>query len=317
MRRIPGTTHIALLLSTLLLSRPACASEKTVVVTITATATATATTTAAETKFPDVPQDTSYTSSNVFKSSILDTSNIYRTAHKASELTWNNTLATYAKEWAETCAWKHSHGPYGENLAYGYANATAAVRAWGDEVHMYDFDKPTGFTKATGHFTQLVWKGTRQVGCAAVDCGVTDWDPDDGDGEDEEEKRAQGWYVVCEYVPGGNMVGGEDDKNRWFRENVLEAEEEEYGLGDDDEHEDEDGEDDEDGGGDENGDMHEGDDHENASGDEAETGHEVDDDEIPEHWAWIFNGQGSERSIDFGMEGIIWWVATVCIISSI
>lgn len=34
---------------------------------------------------------------------------------------------------------------------------------------MYDFNKP-GFSLATGHFAQLVWASTREVGCAAVEC---------------------------------------------------------------------------------------------------------------------------------------------------
>lgn len=80
---------------------------------------------------------------------------------------------------------------------------------------MYNFNKPTGFSEETGHFTQLVWKGTREVGCAAVDCGLTD---PDGDGE-KKWSRAQGWYVVCEYMPGGNVVGAKDDLE-YFRTNV-------------------------------------------------------------------------------------------------
>lgn len=75
---------------------------------------------------------------------------------------------------------------------------------------MYDFGKPTGFTEATGHFTQLVWKSTRQVGCARVDCG---YNPND----DNNSTRAKGWYVVCEYTPAGNVVGY---NNKFFKANV-------------------------------------------------------------------------------------------------
>lgn len=76
---------------------------------------------------------------------------------------------------------------------------------------MYDFRKPTGYTEATGHFTQLVWKATRQMGCARVDCG---YDPEE---DDDNSDRAKGWYVVCEYDPPGNVVGY---NNRFFKENV-------------------------------------------------------------------------------------------------
>lgn len=71
----------------------------------------------------------------------------------------------------------------------------------------YDFSKPTGFTEETGHFTQLVWKATRQVGCAAVDCGYSK-DGDRGAKDASGRYRyAQGWYVVCEYMPPGNVMG--------------------------------------------------------------------------------------------------------------
>lgn len=61
-------------------------------------------------------------------------------------------------------------GPTGENLAAGYANATASVDAWGLERKMYNFKKPTGFSEKTGHFTQLVWGNTTSVGCAVKSC---------------------------------------------------------------------------------------------------------------------------------------------------
>lgn len=105
------------------------------------------------------------------------------------------------------------HGAYGENLAYGFGNLSSAVIAWGEEGELYDYDLPTGSTEETGHFTQLVWKASKEVGCAAYNCGYTT--PKEGD---DDELRAQGWYVVCEYAPHGNVVG---DHNRYFKENVL------------------------------------------------------------------------------------------------
>lgn len=96
------------------------------------------------------------------------------------------------------------HGPTGENLVAGASNATAGVDSWASERKSYNWRKP-GFSEETGHFTQLVWTNTTSVGCGRTNCqgkGGTD-----------------GWYVVCEYWPPGNVVG---DENRYFKENVAE-----------------------------------------------------------------------------------------------
>lgn len=95
------------LLITILLPISTSALETTIIVTITATATATTTTTTTTTN-PQVPQDRSYTSASQFKSSILSTTNAYRSTHNASSLIWNETLASFANQWARTCLWKHS-----------------------------------------------------------------------------------------------------------------------------------------------------------------------------------------------------------------
>ncbi|KAL2852524.1 CAP domain-containing protein [Aspergillus pseudoustus] len=279
---------------------PTSANE-TAIVTITAVRTATATATATAT--PKIPQDPSYTSASLLKSSVLSTTNDYRAQHNASALTWNDTLADYAGRWAEGCIWEHSHGPYGENLAYGYGNATSAVQAWGDEGEMYNFDKPTGFTKATGHFTQLVWRSTKEVGCAAVDCGLTDLDDEDKEGE----QRAQGWYLVCEYIPGGNVVGGGDDENKYFRLNVLPAV---------DEDEDEDENHDDDDNTDNNEESENEDEYENKNGNEVkgegehagQLGIEV----KPGIWLWRDTGTGLEL---IGWRIGLWWVGIVVYIS--
>lgn len=138
---------------------------------------------------------------DTFTSAVLNSTNEYRSQHDAEPLTWNGTLSKFAASYLEAaeCEFEHSGGPYGENLAIGYPNATAAVEAWGEEREEYDFDDAE-FDKKTGHFTQLVWNGTTDVGCGRALCGE------------------RGWYLVCEYWPPGNVagefegeVGGEED----------------------------------------------------------------------------------------------------------
>ncbi|EQL31142.1 hypothetical protein RJZ56_006468 [Blastomyces dermatitidis] len=151
---------------------------------------------------PTIPP--SYAPDRVFQNTILAVTNKYRWDHNATALTWNLTLESSSRRWARQCRWAHSTS--GENLAMGYANVTTAVQAWGDERALFNFNRPS-FTHETGHFSQLVWKGTRTVGCARFYCG------DYADrGKDDD---AYGWYVVCQYFPVGNIIGG-----KFFEENV-------------------------------------------------------------------------------------------------
>ncbi|KAK6504868.1 hypothetical protein TWF481_006805 [Arthrobotrys musiformis] len=144
--------------------------------------------------------DKSYTSDKAFKDAVLNVTNTYRDWYNATALTWNNTLAEAAEDAIEDCIFEHSGQPYGENLAAGYPNVSAAITAWKDEVDKYDYGDPD-FSKETGHFTQLVWTNTTQIGCARKECG--------GEGE------APGWFIACEYSPHGNVIGQ-------FQDNVEE-----------------------------------------------------------------------------------------------
>lgn len=140
---------------------------------------------------PAIPSDEpSFTNEDKFTSAILNSTNFYRDEHNATALTWNDTLSDFADDYLSdsNCKFAHSGGPYGENLAEGYHNATASVEGWGNEREQYNFGDP-GFGEKTGHFTQLVWKNTTDVGCAAKLCGT------------------KGWYLVCEYWPRGNVEG--------------------------------------------------------------------------------------------------------------
>jgi pathogenesis-related protein 1 len=131
--------------------------------------------------------------------------NRYRVQHCAGPLTWSSQLAADSQKWADTlkakgCVFGHSGGKHGENLAAGTTGALPpeeVVRMWYDEVKIYDFRTPTGFSMETGHFTQVVWTDTTQVGCGMAQCKGNDiW--------------------VCQYETPGNWEGQ-------FREKVLPA----------------------------------------------------------------------------------------------
>jgi len=190
--------HLSPLPAALLLILSAFLESTQAVSTITVTSKPTAT--------PVPSTDSSYTNAATFKADMIAAHNFYRSEHNASALVWNDTSARFGSAWAGKCVFKHTGGPTGENLAAGYANATASVDGWGTERESYDWSKP-GFGEKTGHFTQLVWRNTTSVGCGVAACNGKDGTP--------------GYYVVCEYYPAGNIVGSEGkEKNGYFIDNV-------------------------------------------------------------------------------------------------
>ena len=63
-----------------------------------------------------------------------------------------------------------------------------AMQGWyTSEEKLYDYSSG-GFSKGTGHFTQIVWKSSLRLGCAAANTGNR-------------------WYWACHFAPGGNMRG--------------------------------------------------------------------------------------------------------------
>ena len=136
-------------------------------------------------------KDPNWVSNLGFKNAILATTNGYRGQHGAYDVTWSETLSHYAADYLNenNCVFQHSGGDYGENIAYGYSSPATTIQAFGDERRYYDFNNP-GYSSATGHFTQLVWKSTTEVGCGRRWCG-----------------NSMGWYLVCEYSPPGNYIG--------------------------------------------------------------------------------------------------------------
>lgn len=118
-------------------------------------------------------------------------------------LEWDESLAQdaerYARFLAATGRFEHSDekvGEQGENLWMGTRGAytlSHMISRWADEARYYA-PRPFPYVSRTaswsdvGHYTQMVWKGTRQVGCALVP------------NRDDE-------YLVCRYAPAGNVDG--------------------------------------------------------------------------------------------------------------
>ncbi|WVQ66366.1 uncharacterized protein L199_004546 [Kwoniella botswanensis] len=123
----------------------------------------------------------------------VDCHNQWRNQYGAGNVSWGDELASYANTHASVCAsMAHTNGPYGENLATGtdgFMDIISSIGMWMDEASDYDASNPT-----YSHFTQVVWKETTTIGCAAINCGAN-------------TGMAGQLYIMCEYHPRGNVIG--------------------------------------------------------------------------------------------------------------
>nr|XP_010914119.1 pathogenesis-related protein PR-1 [Elaeis guineensis] len=127
--------------------------------------------------------------------------NWVRATHWEMPLFWDPRLEAYARWWAEQrkadCRVAHSfpEGGFtlGENVFWGGGSRwrpADAVQAWADEEKDYSYTANSCAPgRICGHYTQIVWKSTRRLGCARVVC-------DDGD-----------TFMTCNYDPPGNYIG--------------------------------------------------------------------------------------------------------------
>ncbi|KAG9342198.1 hypothetical protein JZ751_016700 [Albula glossodonta] len=97
---------------------------------------------------------------------------------------------------------QHSTTENGENIYNFWSSAPKqltgkeAVDSWYSEIKDYNFRKP-GFNSNTGHFTQVVWKSSKEVGVGlATDGNIV--------------------FVVGQYSPKGNITNaGYFEENSW------------------------------------------------------------------------------------------------------
>lgn len=107
-------------------------------------------------------------------------------------LSWSSALASTAQDWADNCDFAHSgQGGVGENIfmgTTGYYDYQDVVDSWASEVEDYNYGD-NSCSAVCGHYTQIVWRDTLEVGCGRAECssGMDLW--------------------VCQYSPPGNWVG--------------------------------------------------------------------------------------------------------------
>merc|ERR1719167_1845114 len=149
-------------------------------------------------EFPDSRLASEDYSKDKFAQKTLLEHNKLRRVHGVQPLKLNNKLSKTAQEWAETLLRENSfrHRPnnkFGENIYMSSRfpakkpDPKEAVKSWYSEIKRYQFGvEPRSME--TGHFTQIVWKSTTElgVGVASKDGKV---------------------IVVANYNPPGNYRG--------------------------------------------------------------------------------------------------------------
>jgi cysteine-rich secretory family protein len=141
-----------------------------------------------------------------FDSRLLAAHNRERTSAGIAPLAWNESLAADASQWADHLAelndLEHSPDdpddmdPQGENLWLGthsHFTPEDMVGMWIEEKShfkpgVFPDNSRTGDLEDVGHYTQLMWRDTAQVGCA-------------------KETNEEYDILVCRYAAAGNVIG--------------------------------------------------------------------------------------------------------------
>lgn len=137
-------------------------------------------------------------------SRLLAAQNAERVRLGLKPLVWSAKLSEHAKKWAQTLAvsdmFEHApvgaDGGEGENLWTGTKDdytPEEMIAFFIDEGKLFKRNKfpdvsTSGRWEDVGHYTQIVWKDTREVGCAIA-------------------SNPQSEYLVCRYLPAGNVIG--------------------------------------------------------------------------------------------------------------
>ena len=147
--------------------------------------------------------------SSADQDSILSLHNAERKQVGVPAISWSDSVANAAQSWADHIAslgltaekfpphatWEE-RSPQGENLAWGPKGAFSVselAQGWADEKAIYDGHplSPADFlpdAPMIGHYTQMVWSSTTEIGCGLASDAIQD-------------------YLVCRYNPSGNSYG--------------------------------------------------------------------------------------------------------------
>ncbi|XP_076759286.1 venom allergen 5-like [Xylocopa sonorina] len=127
-------------------------------------------------------------------------------AYNMKTMVWDDALANVAQRWANQCHFGHdscrndARFYVGQNAALTGTTGTVKTspadiaQMWYDEVSKMNKNQVQKFvfSENVGHYTQLVWANSDRLGCGKIVYKPNNWTY---------------YYVVCNYGPGGNIIG--------------------------------------------------------------------------------------------------------------
>ena len=136
---------------------------------------------------------------SAFRNAILNEHNLQRKEVGVAPLQWLAILAEDALVWAKQLALKGGglqHDPNRKKAGENIWGGTAGRRSYKEMVGAWIREKkdfvygPLDYANLSkvGHYTQMIWQSTTQVGCALASNGKME-------------------YLVCRYLPQGNYTG--------------------------------------------------------------------------------------------------------------
>ena len=145
----------------------------------------------------ETPDFDDQTTDGIDFENILSDHNNARSLVSSPPLKWNNNLAASSQQWANGCLIGHDpqrdfEGTvFGENIAagtFGFSVENLGKLWIDEEIDFWNCQNNTCSQEPCGHYTQIIWKNTEEIGCAASVCGNQN-------------------FLVCRYLPAGNVRG--------------------------------------------------------------------------------------------------------------
>ena len=130
---------------------------------------------------------------------MLAAHNAVRSRAGVPPLAWSNRLAAHAQSWANYLLahrqfFHRPNAAYGENLFEiegAAASPAEVVDDWASESRSYNH-RSNVCRGVCGHYTQIVWRKSTQLGCGVASCKNGGFTTD---------------IWICNFAPAGNYVG--------------------------------------------------------------------------------------------------------------